>query len=614
MSSTIQDRPVAKTQRRFCLHALSWFVLIFVTTAVVIIVVPGSQSHSVELVRDRIPADGEIFFTGAIIPNPNPHLADVATWSHGWPLEYLRRPFDFDGAAIELNGNMVVWSTHRAWRFWGAHYSFNVSYLVIDVLIGLAIVAAAVGACELWRRRRRSFRFSLLDTAMAATICCGILGWWQYHTHTTAREQQIRNAMIRRGSLSGSTGPRRAWVDDDYHGPGWLARLVGGQYGIPFCFHIDKLDLDTTLLTPADYSDLCELRYVESVHLTGKLNKGLANAFAALPALRTLDGLATAYGGYPGATMPEPMIAGEDFLLLQRLPRVRFLKLGICEATPAELLYLARRPNLEFLQIWDADLLVEDIQPLTRSQTLKKLDVSICATYEEQEAFNARHPNLDIKWDTGSIDGPDDPGVREAVKEAVCDALFKHWQKEDHYANDEARCTSFLGIEMIQDDEAPENDPLHKITRLDFSEVRLSRKRLDRIPIKSFPDVDSVTLGLVDSVDTAMQLLRRCGPLRELDARYVPLTMEGLRTLSLQQPENWLYLQQGSLTVDDFCQIARTFKPQLVIYGSSFTPADAERIQSCGAPFLDVYKHFDEDDADSIYPVSFDSSGENPFK
>src|SRR5262249_5628897 len=131
---------------------------------------------------------------------------------------------------------------------------------------------------------------------------------------------------------------------------------------------------------------------------------------------------------------------------------------------------------------------------------------------------------------------------------------------------------SVFEFEHTQDfnpvDESVESDD--KIIGLNSSSIRLTRQRLDRIPIKAFPDVTSIAFGKVDSADTAMELISRCGQLRALDARHVPLTKQDLDKLHLQ-PGADVYFQQGGLNPNDICEFARKSKPNMInIFASSF--------------------------------------------
>lgn len=129
-----------------------------------IIVVPGSAGTSIEYER-RLLHDmhgGEPYWSDY-------DFRKVDTWSHGWPFEYMCRPYVEAGFLIDFGGLPVSWSTPRAWEVFGYAYAFSPLKLLADLFIGGMIVFGAVAACEAWRRRRRGFRFSLLDAIVVST-------------------------------------------------------------------------------------------------------------------------------------------------------------------------------------------------------------------------------------------------------------------------------------------------------------------------------------------------------------------------------------------------------------------------------------------------------------
>jgi hypothetical protein len=252
------------------------------------------------------------------------------------------------------------------------------------------------------------------------------------------------------------------------------------------------------------------------------------------------------------------------------------------------------------LQIRDLDLLIEDLEPLTQSRTLKSIDADIAATREEQQEFSARHPNIVVNWPepNSNMPGAMQPGDRITPAD-VAIVLFERWRVEDCIVDpvqvfDPA--PSSLGFEQM----SQTREQTWRITRLDFSQLKLSRARLERIPIKKFPEVTTILFGRVDSVDTALNLIRRCGGLRELDARHVPFNKKDLETLQLQ-PQASLCLQQSSLTADDICELVQRFNLNtLRVYASSFSDAELQRIKELKNCSAALYRGFADDENERL--------------
>jgi hypothetical protein len=419
-----------------------------------------------------------------------------------------------------------------------------------------------------------------------------------------------------RGSLTdfSKRGPYRAGARETYCGPDWLQRLLGNPYFLPFCMHITYLDLDSTLLSPDDYADLREFQYVDTVHVVGRLNAALADSLSSLKRLTMLDGEVRTYGGYPGATRPKSLVSVAELPQLKRLPRLKTLRLGFCELAPADVPFLAELPCIERLQICNSDLLIEDLEPLTKCRTLATLDADISATREEQQTFSARHPNLEVHWPKMEpyVPGAMQPG-EQITPADVAAVLFEHWRIADGVLEPVQVFDPFpstLSYEQMM----RTREETWQIRGLDFSQLRLSRQRLQRIPIKAFPDVTGITFGVVDSADTVLELIRRCGQLSELDARHVALTKHDLDKLHLL-PEASVSLQQGTLTADDICEFAQKVKPSMLnIFASSFGREEVQRVMNVNGVTMFVYKGLEEDDRDRLDLILDDDLPNNPFR
>jgi hypothetical protein len=570
----------------FRLHWLSWIVLVLMTAGMTIVIVPGTLGTSIEYERSPLgpPYQSKYDFT------------EVSTWSHGWPFEHLRRAYSNDeGFLIDFEGYPVIfWSSPHAWQISGNVYAFSPLKFAANIVIGVSTVLIAVGTCETWRRRRGGFRFSLLDVAALISVVCIVLGWWQYHAHTMSSEQATKSAMMARGSLTdwSKGGPLRANALSDYHGPEWLSRLLGNGYYLPFCIHVDSLLLDSTLLSTDDYTDIPKFTYVDTVRCVDRLTPQLVESLAALPRLRAIDGRIAAFGG--GVPYPEWMVTSSNVQLLTQLPRITHLYLGHSQLAPADLELLARLPRLKLLHIEGDDLLVEDLEPIVRCPSLRTLYLNISATEDERLAFTSSHSHLKVYW----ADSRRWTGFTEYTlvtdPRNVASVLFNRWQAED-------------GVEQPTSLERE---------WLDFSNIRLTRERLDRIPVKRFADVTSLHFGTVDSPETAIDLIRRCGPLAYLEARHIPLTARDLASISFND-ESEIYLQQGPINVQEFCYLARKLKPlTLTICASTFTPEEVQLIaEAMPDGVADVYKDYAEEEDERIRPYDeLDDHWENPFE
>lgn len=555
--------------RRLRLCLLSWLVLAVMSACMVVIIVPGLPGSSIEYEKrlvHNLQGFPSYWSDYDFIP--------VQVWTHGWPVEYLRRPFVQSTYLIDNNGVPVVWSSVAAWPQGGKVYAYSLLGLAVDLLIGAAIVAVMVAACEYWRRRRGGYRVSMLDVGVLATILCMMFGWRQYHLRTGERERAIIENVE---GLEVGHAVWQGWVGKavNYCGPDWLQRLVGNAAYLPEFEHVTALAFDLRKHSAQEaYDKLGSFKYVTVVECHGKLTDKLAKSLATLSCLETLHEYAGGYGG-GGGSRAEPMLTSANVGLLRRLPQLTTLKAVRFEIAPEDLEILATLPNLQVLHCNCRNLLIEDLSPLDRFPALKTVQLNISATNEELQEFQANHSRYQLVWDEERCLDP----------WTAMHSRLARWRGE---------------VDL------PPSD-LHFIDRddLDFSGILLTKKRLKRLP-QNLSEVEWVTFGTVDSPDTAIELLNRCGPIRYLDARHVAFSKRDFERIEFK-PDDLvdLYLQQGAMSAADYCWFAKELKPNwLCIFASTFSREDAEAIEVAGANWLGVYRGMQDDENDLIYPVS----------
>lgn len=553
------------------LHILSWLVLALMSAGMIVIIVPGSPGSSIEFER-------RLWHNMHGISPPRWTDYDyipVQVWSHGWPVEYLRRPFVQSTYLIDNNGVPVAWSSLAAWPQGGKVYAYNLLWLAVDLLIGAAIVAVMVVACEYWRRRRGGYRVSMLDVGVLSTILCVIFGWRQYHLRAGERERAIIENVE---GLEVGHAVWQGWVGKavNYCGPDWLQRLVGNAAYLPEFEHVTALAFDLRKHSAQEaYDKLGSFKYVTVVECHGKLTDKLAKSLATLPRLETLQEYAGGYGG-GGDSRAEPMLTSANVGLLRKLPQLTTLKAVRFEIAPEDLEILAQLPNLQTLYFNGRNLLIEDLSPLDRFPALKTVHLNISATNEELQEFQANHSRYHLVWD----------------EERCLDA----------WTTMQLRLARWRGqVEL------PRPGSLHFSDQndLNLSEILFTKERLKRLP-QDLSEIDSVSFGDIDSPSTAVELLDRCGPIRYLDARHVAFSKRDFERIEFK-PDDLvdLYLQQGAMSAADYCWFAKELKPNwLCIFASTFSREDAEAIEVAGANWLGVYRGMQDDENDLIYPVS----------
>jgi hypothetical protein len=171
-----------------------------------------------------------------------------AHYEHGWPWVYR---FRIQGNAIgslltntptgrwlevrsDLPHRGVPWLSAPNWRFWENRAPasqleepqvsrFNDFLLLADGAVALAIVAVAVMAWEVRRRRRpRALSFRTSEMLIALTAVGMVLGWLVY----LERERQREQAVV------ASFEPDYIAYYETCIAPRWLQSLVGSSHGL----------------------------------------------------------------------------------------------------------------------------------------------------------------------------------------------------------------------------------------------------------------------------------------------------------------------------------------------------------------------------------------------
>ena len=241
--------------------------------------------------------------------------SDCKIFEHGWPWVYLRRetieepvtfydassglslvpcflpaiyPFDRD-APSRLPMWGVPWLTPANWMIWDGdangdrHWHLMVGALLLDLATALGVVAIAVAATEVWRRRRaRVLSFRIADMLVATAVLGAILGRIAYWQHEYPREQR---------ALVDADGFSWYGQSETCIAPLWLRSLIGDRFFPDFCWRT------ATVLIHAGSDDadeaaqrISQLAYVHEIQVW--LTEGESFRFSvlnAIPQLQTLE-------------------------------------------------------------------------------------------------------------------------------------------------------------------------------------------------------------------------------------------------------------------------------------------------------------------------------------
>ena len=513
-SPSAADRPPKPRHRR--LHWLTWLAIVATTAALGVVVPPGMPSEAGPEFRPPSPD----------LPMPAPWTL-VQTWEHGWPWTFLTREvpyayspswqnlaiappaageFDYDPQhdrtlpleAVRLRGEPIAWTAPVAWRFAGGESRrWRWGAAAADLTVCIVLVSLAAWAVERWRRRRGSLvRWRLADLLAAVALAAGVMGWARYHQLHHATNQRVDELFQ---EICG------AWWNAEEARRSYLFQLA--YWGPTAATSPDET------LPPLERPQWREWEFVGPQWLARLVGSRelLSNCWRLRPIDRRPNRMTYSFAG--SATDARELSASSD---------------------------------LSTLRIAAPECLIEDLQPLTRVPTLRRLELRIAATEEEVRQFLADN-NLEgrVELDPAStFVQPDNVALRRLRRRLK--------QEGPEPGNVDPRYLSLASLDM--DDKTLQKFApylLENVRRLRFGPTKLT---LD----------DWAIIG-------------RCRYLEELDTGDATLSgreLAVLRPLLLRE----LSLRQGDLTVEDFKSLA-AIKSLVAVTVRDATFTDAEQAE-----------------------------------
>jgi hypothetical protein len=290
-------------------------------------------------------------------------------FEHGWPYVYLRRRTEApttwttsQGMTLTLAYQPVVlnrrdyasylpaygipWLCGENWLLWQPQaedgfrrWEFSFPIFLLDIAVGVLVVAGLVAAWELRRRRRPGlFSFALADMLWAVTVVSAVLGWGIYLNREYQRELSIAEKLDVESGLS---------IDEHVCiAPLWLQSLIGEKWMPEFIWRISTISVYALDVKTADQlSELPALPYLNKLVLSGSYGGGSHFPFAALRSIRQLETLLIS---------DSPRLDEQDVTGLGQLAGLKKLAIPQKDAIPPDLL-VGLESTLPHCQIIDAD-------------------------------------------------------------------------------------------------------------------------------------------------------------------------------------------------------------------------------------------------------------------
>jgi hypothetical protein len=437
--------PADSTIRRpwYRLHAITILVGCVMTAAMVLIIVPGELSYQ----------------SGGGLQR----YSYQQNYAHGWPWEFADRVYVQSGSSAfsHKDGRWPSWWFADSWNFKGEIGNWSGRVLGLDLVVGVAIVLAAMSATEIWRRRRRRATQFGLGGSLATLVVAACMFWWlRSHQVASQYEKQV----------AARTDFTVTW---EYRGPKWFSRLIGRDWELfrhatnwhaygneraliaevaPHLNYLETFYCDDAGLTPQDVEALAACQRLRGITLikapmSDEMFAALAKnhsleylliqecgqfnstAIAQLRPLRHLKNVAINVGARSDSNLLIELsaLAGLEWLSvvhvpesdgglypLAKLTRLKVLTIGGNAITDDELKYLRLLKQLEYLNLLDADVHDVGLQHLVGLSHLRLLNLNGCPINDEGAKWLTRIRSLEL-LDVGNTEITD-VGLKELEK------------------------------------------------------------------------------------------------------------------------------------------------------------------------------------------------------
>ncbi|MCO6045209.1 hypothetical protein NG895_14955 [Aeoliella sp. ICT_H6.2] len=290
------------------LHPFTWVIVAVVSAALVLIVVPGEELHSLEDGKGDVTKVWNETWGGkeslrrnqvdSLLNGSGPALS-VSLYEHGWPWPWFVRGVRtcenprpgttapapkpskalFEFAAGEIMDSTtglrlpvaVEWSNYDNWPLRTDASHLRGCALLGNILVIGGFLATIVVGTQRWVRQRGAFyRLRIIDLLALTAAIAVTFAWFEHHRQSHHIEREVQNYKARTHTLpfpSCLTFPSFWIAGEEYCGPVWLYRLAGNRQFLPQLNHYTYAAIGATSHWKNDIEQLKRLPYLEKLWL-----------------------------------------------------------------------------------------------------------------------------------------------------------------------------------------------------------------------------------------------------------------------------------------------------------------------------------------------------------
>ncbi|QDU78257.1 hypothetical protein Pan97_53410 [Bremerella volcania] len=364
------------------LHRATWCAMLLTATALVLIMVPGESLYlslekrpqpwydaCMELEADTYQQSIDAMCMSEGYPENGSTICppDLKIIEHGWPSPFLARAV-VDAVPFPT-GEEISWTNLENWPFSAENWLFRPGAFLLDFGIAILLIALA-GALIQWRIHRRQglLKFGLSDLLIGLTFLGLAMGYYTYHHRISTLEDQAidppQSFWTTRFGRSFYSG--RMITRQNYEGPQWLRKLLGGDQYLELLYHDDYAEIQPGADWRSTFEAVTERPFIEVVDVREQLPLEAVEQLAKCPQLDSLI--------LPkmDSKAPQRIIGTNDPVFQpQHLPQLRKLTLRTLvlrgnAIEPHHVETAAALPGLRTIYLQGTSVTEEELQPIQR--------------------------------------------------------------------------------------------------------------------------------------------------------------------------------------------------------------------------------------------------------
>lgn len=384
---------VAEVQSQRARRAVVWFPYVVTAIVAVCLVVMNSRGLLDDVDYQSVdPVTNELLFS--------------CNYQHGWPMEWL------DSDSMQAVKKNAAQGLKDSWLFHTTPVAFHHQAIIINVLVGVLILAVVFLVARFRMRRQNSLRVSLFEILLLVTLASICFAHYQSHRELQQTEMSVQEQLSDRNFQCEQT---------TWRGPAWLRCLLGDQSWMNVFRHVESLSFDADKLDDEASEKIAIFQYAKKVFIRSDPSRKQIEYLSALKRLEEIE-----VKGVGSTSVPDSLFSGlgvtDNARAILRRRRGEGLTVGEPHASrmqkanvvfprvqsviifaldedrnrwPRALDIVGNCPNLKHVSLQGLQFIGDDLMGLPR--TIEHIEYGIQSSNEEFELIESTYPMAKIE-------------------------------------------------------------------------------------------------------------------------------------------------------------------------------------------------------------------------